>query len=79
MSSVAGTPIDREKLLSIGYLGRGRTRDVVRERRDDAGRPVKATTDELGNTVTQHWHDRQDVTIAAPCVSAKLVQREIRG
>lgn len=61
-----GTPIDLEKLRSLGYLGRGRTRDQVTERRDGAGRPVKAVTDELGNTVTQHWHDRQDVHIRAP-------------
>lgn len=58
-----GTPIDRAKLLSLGYLSRGRTRNIVAERRDANGRPVKATTDELGNTVTQHWHDRQDVHI----------------
>ncbi len=26
-----GTPIDREKLLSLSYLSKGRTRDKVRE------------------------------------------------
>lgn len=66
-----GTPIDREKLLSLGYLGGGRTRDKITERRDERGRPVKATTDELGTTVTQHWHDRQDVHIRPQAVRIK--------
>jgi hypothetical protein len=57
-----GTPIDRAKLLSLGYLRRGRTRDQVREWRTDDGERHKATTDELNNTVTQHARgDRQDV------------------
>lgn len=67
-----GTPIDLVKLRSLAYLGAGRTRDRVTERRDANGRPVKATTDELGNTVTQHWHDRQDVHINAQPVRAHI-------
>lgn len=48
------TPIDREKLLSIGYLS-GRSRH---------GKDYKkSVTDELGNTVTERWDDRQDVVI----------------
>jgi hypothetical protein len=72
-----GTPIDREKLLSLGYLSRGRTRNQVREGRDAAtGDRYKATTDELGNTVTQRGNDRQDVTIRAPRVALKTTSAE---
>lgn len=50
------TPIDREKLLSIGVLsGKSRHGDNF----------SKSVTDELGNTVTEHWNDRQDVLIRA--------------
>lgn len=72
------TPIDREKLLSVGYLSGGHTKDRVREGRDAEGHRYKATTDELGNTVTQRHGDRQDVTIAAPRVSAVTQVREVR-
>lgn len=59
------TPIDRDKLLSIGYLSRGRTRPQVREGRRSDGIRVKATTDEAGNTVTEHASkdDRVDVMV----------------
>lgn len=62
---MTGTPVDRAKLLSLS-VGK-RTRDRVREWRDETGRH-KATTDELNNTVTQHarpnhTEDRQDVHI----------------
>lgn len=61
----------RDKLLSVGYLPRGRTRARVREGREhpDSGKPFKAVTDELGHTVTEHGKpgsglsDRQDVHI----------------
>jgi hypothetical protein len=48
------TPIDREKLLSLGYIGK-RTRPVVTEGREhpETGRPWKAVTTEAG-TVTEH-------------------------
>lgn len=54
----------REKLLSIGYLPKGRTRARVREGRVD-GHKVKVTTDEHGNTTTEHdtKDDRVDVKI----------------
>ncbi len=55
------TPIDREKLLSIGVL-RGRSR---------YGKDFsKSVTDELGNTVTEHWDDRQDVVIRPQVVQS---------
>lgn len=62
-----GTPIDREKLLSLGYIGR-RSRPQVREGRHhpESGAAWKSTTDEAG-TVTEHnvKGDRQDV-VARP-------------
>jgi hypothetical protein len=59
-----GTPIDLAKLRSLAVLSGGRTRDRVREWRSDDGERHKATTDELGNTVTQHAiGDRQDVLV----------------
>jgi hypothetical protein len=79
-----GTPIDREKLRSIGYLGHGRTRNrIVDARRPpdaglDAGQRCKATTDELGNTVTESGN-RQDVTIRAPHVRVVAAQTEVHS
>lgn len=73
-----GTPIDRAKLLSLGYLAGGRTRDQVREGRRADGTRTKATTDQLGNTVTEHADDRQDVHIKVPTVKASLAVREVR-
>lgn len=70
-----GTPIDREKLLSIGYLSKGRTRPKVREYRDkNDGHRIKATTDEAGNTVTQHNtpDDRQDVLIRPKTIDVDI-------
>lgn len=73
-----GTPIDLAKLRSIGVLGRGRTRDHVRDVRDEGGRVVgKAVTDELRNTVTTK-DESQDVLIRAPFVRASIAQKEIR-
>lgn len=62
----------REKLLSIGYLSRGRSRAQVREGRRGDGIRVKATTDEAGNTVTEHAtkDDRVDVTVRPGTVRA---------
>lgn len=69
------TPIDRDKLLSIGYLARGRTRNQVREGRRSDGIRVKAVTDEAGNTVTEHAtkDDRVDVTVRPSTVELKRV------
>ena len=72
-----GTQIDLEKMRSIGVISR-RSGDQVREGRDRDGHRVKATTDELGNTVTQRHGDRQDVTIAAPHLRQRLTTTEER-
>jgi hypothetical protein len=54
----------RDKLLSVGYLSKGRTRPRVKEYRTEESGIVKVTRDELGNDVTQHSKgDRQDVHI----------------
>lgn len=76
-----GTPIDREKLLSLGVISR-RTGNKVREGREhpETGRPYKATTDELGATVTEHStagrapgvSDRQDVNVRPKAVHLKI-------
>jgi hypothetical protein len=62
----------RDKLLTIGVLGHGRTRDRVVDVRADGGQVVgKSTTDELRNTVTT-YADRQDVTIRPPHLRFEL-------
>lgn len=78
---MTGTPIDREKMRSIGVISR-RTRARVIEGRahHDSGRPFKAVTDEAGNTVTEHSaagaapgvSDRQDVDIHPTAITLKL-------
>lgn len=80
MTATEGTPIDLEKLRSLGSISR-RTRPVVREGRRDDGVRVKATTDELGNTTTEHAtrDDRVDVTIRAPHVQVTTTTRETRS
>jgi hypothetical protein len=64
-----GTPIDREKLLSIGvqtgYSRHGK----------DWTNPV---TDEHRNTTTHHWDGRQDVLIRAPRLHASMPITEVR-
>lgn len=76
-----GTPIDREKMRSIGVISK-RTKPRVVEGRHhpDSGRRYKAITDEAGNTVTEHSaagaapgvSDRQDVDIHPQTVNMKL-------
>lgn len=67
-----GQPVDLAKLrsLSVG----SRTRPHVREGRRADGVRVKATTDELGNTVTEHASrdDRVDVLIRPDTVKLKI-------
>ena len=68
------TPIDLEKLRSIGYLGRGQTRDKVREYRDPTdGHRIKETTDQANNTVTEHSNkeDRVDVMLRPKTVHTR--------
>lgn len=60
-----------EKMRSVGYLSRGRARSREQSGREhpDSGKPYRAVTDELGNTVTEHSDPgsgvscRQDVEI----------------
>jgi hypothetical protein len=63
-------------MRSIAYLGGGLTRSRVREGRRADGVRVKATTDELGNTVTEHAvrGDRQDVRIRAQPIRANIAE-----
>lgn len=63
----------RDKLLSIGVISR-RSRPTVREGRRADGVRVKATTDELGNTTTEHAtrDDRVDVMIRPEPIRATL-------
>jgi hypothetical protein len=59
---VSGEPSSfREKALTIGVIGR-RSGNVVSDGVNASGERYKATTDELGNTVTE-YNSRQDVTI----------------
>lgn len=74
-----------DKIRSLGVLSGGRTRDQVRDGRRpehdngvDAGQRCKATRDELGNTVVESAN-RQDVTIRAPHLRARLNQEEVRS
>jgi hypothetical protein len=72
---VTGTPIDIERLRSIGYLGHGRSKRDVREYRDRTdGHRVKAVTDEAGNTVTEHANklDQVDVMLRPKTVELDI-------
>lgn len=70
----------QEKIRSIGYLSRGRTRNRVREGRahPESGEPYKTVTDELGHDVTEHGKagsgvsSRQDVNIHAEPIHLDL-------
>jgi hypothetical protein len=68
-----------EKLRSVAPITR-RTRDIVAEGRDEAGDRIKAVTDQLGNTVTEHNNskDQVDVHIRAPHIRVGGHQEEIR-
>lgn len=72
-----------EKVRSLGVISR-RTRDQVREGRRserdlgvDAGKPFKATTDELGNTIVESAN-RQDVRVKAPHIRMQSITTEER-
>jgi hypothetical protein len=72
-----------DKMRSVGYLPRGRTRDQVREGRahPDSGKPYRAVTSELGHTVTEHGtpgtgvSDRQDAHIRPATIEFDLRDR----
>jgi hypothetical protein len=61
----------QQKMRSIGFLSRGRTRSrsVSGREHPDSGKPYKAVLDEAGNVVTEHSEPgsgvafRQDVEI----------------
>ncbi len=73
------SPEKLEAMRSIGFLSKGQTRPKVREWTDPTSGRMKAVTDELGNTVTQHSKvDRQDVHIKAPEVKIIAQQKEHR-
>ncbi|TYK45180.1 hypothetical protein [Actinomadura decatromicini] len=74
---MAADPEWLERMRSIGSISR-RSGDQVRAGRDEAGQRFKATTDELGNTVTERSGDRQDVTINAPRVTVQTTTHEER-
>lgn len=67
------SPEKLEAMRSISVLPRGLpSKPRVKEWTDPTSGRMKATTDELGNTVTQHSRgDRQDVNINATPVTAK--------
>lgn len=74
---MTGTPMDRDKLLSIGVISR-RSGPTVREGRSPDGVRVKATTDDAGNTVTEHAtkDDRVDVLVRPQTVRLGLANGE---
>lgn len=70
-----GTPIDLGKLRSIAHGSR--TRNIVREGRRADGVRIKATTDELNTTVTEHAKgDRQDVHVRPAQVTGQISLKE---
>lgn len=66
-----------DKLKTIGFLSRGRTRSREQTGREhpDSGKAFKAVTDELGNVVTEHSDPgsgvscRQDVEVRPDTVT----------
>lgn len=71
----------RDRLLGIGFLRGGLSGPRVHEGRThpETGVAYKATSDELGATVTEHAtrDDRVDVNIRAPLVRASIRQSEV--
>lgn len=68
-----------ERMRSVGYLSRGRTRRREKSGREhpESGKPFKAVQDELGNVTTEHGipgsavSDRQDVSIHPETVQGR--------
>lgn len=70
-----GIPVDLGKLRSLNYGHR--TRPVVKEGRRADGVRIKATTDELNTTVTEHAKgDRQDVHLRPEPVTGQISLKE---
>lgn len=73
------TPEKLAAMRSINVLGALPSKPRVKEWTDPTSGRMKATTDDLGNVVTQHARgDRQDVHIKAPQVQIKTTQKEHR-
>ena len=64
-----------DKVRSLSVIGK-RTRSTVVEGRREDGVRVKATTDELGHTVTEHAtkDDRVDVTVRPQRHNVKIAR-----
>lgn len=72
------TPEKLAAMRTIGYIGPRES--AAREWRTSDGERHKATTDEAGNTVTEHARgDRRDVKINAPTVHAKARTTQPKG
>jgi hypothetical protein len=64
----------RDRLLGVGVLKRGRTRDRVRDVRAADGKIIgKRTTDQASNDVTT-YDNRQDVTLRPETVTLAIKQ-----
>ncbi|MEO3856241.1 hypothetical protein [Acrocarpospora sp. B8E8] len=74
------TAADLERLRSVQVRPQGwthATHDQVREHRDPRRRPVKVTTDQLGNRIRERW-EGQDVRILAPHIRVRFAQEVTR-
>lgn len=58
-------------------VGTPSTRDRVREHRDERGRPVKVTLDQLGNIVRERWTG-QDAFVFLPLLRVRRTIEEVR-
>lgn len=67
----------KEKIRTLNFGTRGRTRPKVEEGRDAQGYKTKAVTGEHGHTVTEHANpqDQVDVHIRAPHI--RMSSREV--
>ena len=72
------TAADLARLRSVQVRPAGwtwRTKDQVREYRDEQGRPVKVVRDQLGNYIRLRW-EGQDVKIVAPLIRVRRTTQE---
>lgn len=72
------TEADLARLRSVQVRPAGwtwRTKDQVREHRDEQGRPVKVVRDQLGNYIRLRW-EGQDVKIVAPLIRVRRTIQE---
>ncbi|MCK9928809.1 hypothetical protein MXD62_16765 [Frankia sp. Mgl5] len=67
------TPMDLDKLRSIGFVRAGQIGPQVREGRDEAGRRFKEVTDEQGHTTTQRGDGGTDLTLRPATIRAGTV------